>query len=111
MAQPRKEEYKHNFVDGWQRKNTNKNSNMKFYNITSESVEIIGKCLEQCLCTRQYSYVAKLFAYISPLDRDFCMSPCIDKKIVEERFLASLTLATITVTTQHPYRKHLVNKA
>ena len=69
---------------------------MKFYNITSESVEIIGKCLEQCLCTRQYSYVAKLFAYISPLDRDFCMSPCIDKKIVEERFLASLTLATIT---------------
>lgn len=69
---------------------------MKFYNITSESVEIIGKCLEQCLCTRKYSYVAKLFAYISPLDRDFCMSPCIDKKIVEERFLASLTLATIT---------------
>ena len=53
---------------------------MKFYNITSKSVEIIGKCLEQCLCTRQYSYVAKLFAYISPLDRDFCMSPCIDKK-------------------------------
>ncbi len=69
---------------------------MKFYNITSKSVEIIGKCLEQCLCTRKYSYVAKLFAYISPLDRDFCMSPCIDKKIVEERFLASLTLATIT---------------
>lgn len=68
---------------------------MKFYNITSESVEIIGKCLEQCLCTRQYSYVAKLFANISPFNRDFCTSPCIDKKIVEERFLASLTLATI----------------
>lgn len=68
---------------------------MKFYNITSESVEIIGKCLEQCLCTRQYSYVAELFAHISPFNRDFCTSPCIDKKIVEERFLASLTLATI----------------
>lgn len=68
---------------------------MKFYNITSESVEIIGKCLEQCLCTRQYSFVAKLFANISPFNRDFCTSPCIDKKIVEERFLASLTLATI----------------
>ena len=69
---------------------------MYFNVITSKSVEIIGKCLEQCLCTRQYSYVAELFEYISPLDRNFCMSPCIDKKIVEERFLASLTLATIT---------------
>lgn len=68
---------------------------MVFYEFTSKSVEIIGKCLEQCLCTRKYSYVAKLFAYISPLDRDFCMSPCIDKKIVEERFLNSVALASI----------------
>lgn len=68
---------------------------MIFYNFHSESVEIIGKCLEQCLCTRQYPYVAEHFAHISPFNRDFCTSPCIDKKIVEERFLASLTLATI----------------
>lgn len=71
-------------------------NNMKFNDFNSKSVEIIGKCLEQCLCTQQYSFVADLFAYISPLDRDFCTSPSIDKKVVEERFLASLTLATIT---------------
>lgn len=68
---------------------------MIYYEFTSKSVEIIGKCLEQCLCTQQYPFVAELFAYISPLDRNFCMSPCIDKKIVEERFLDSVALASI----------------
>ena len=71
---------------------------MLYYEFTSKSVEIIGKCLEQCLCTQQYPFVAELFEYISPLDRNFCMSPCIDKKIVEE--LAEFRKKVVAIATE-----------
>lgn len=38
--------------------------------------------------------MADLFGNISPFDRDFCQSPAIDIKVVEQRFIAAIVNAT-----------------
>lgn len=67
---------------------------MQFDELTSNSVEIIGKCLEQCLCTKQNHFLLEIFGFVSPFDKAFCTSPNIDTEIVEQRFIATLVNAT-----------------
>ena len=69
---------------------------MNYNALTAKSVEIIGKCLEQCLCTKKNSFVADLFGNISPFDEEFYTSSLVDSKIVEDRFVDALVNASIT---------------
>lgn len=69
---------------------------MNYNALTAKSVEIIGKCLEQCLCTKKYSFVADLLGNISPFDEEFYTSSLVDSKIVEDRFQDALVNASIT---------------
>lgn len=69
---------------------------MNYNGLTAKSVAIIGKCLEQCLCTKKNSFVADLFGNISPFDEEFYTSSLVDSKIVEDRFVDALVNASIT---------------
>ena len=69
---------------------------MNYNALTAKSVEIIGKCLEQCLCTKKNSFVADFFGNISPFDEEFYTSSLVDSKIVEDRFVDALVNASIT---------------
>lgn len=68
---------------------------MNYNGLTAKSVAIIGKCLEQCLCTKKNSFVADLFGNISPFDEEFYTSSLVDSKIVEDRFVDALVNASI----------------